>query len=159
MPFSQPIPASLDCSGLAFRVAPLVQSTEYEQPPLGNRREKDAQQNATLPHPQLVEPTAKRTAPVITADTGATSHELRLHGLFDDDLLARRQLAMPRLERASTVHRRIELDLPQLAHALDGRHAQRTRERRFRTALHQTGSGGRRRVASLLPERGRDERI
>jgi len=152
MPFSQPLAASLDRSGLAFSVAPLVQSTEHEQSPLGNRREEDAQQHTTLPHPQLVDPTAKRTAPVIAANTGATSNELRLHGLFDDDLLAPWQLAMPRLERASTVHRGIQLDLPRLAHTHDRRHARRTRERRFRTALHRTGCGGRRRVASLLPK-------
>ena len=149
----------LDRRSLVLRTPAFVEATEDDDDPPASRAEEHADQQPVASNSEFVQTTPETATPVVTAHIRAVEREPNLDLIEDGTSSGRRQSIHPPPKRLAPILIDVVRDLPRPAHTVDRRHAQHTRERRFRTALHQTGSGGRRRVASLLPERGRDERI
>ncbi|MGI9186007.1 MAG: hypothetical protein ACR2J9_00560 [Gaiellales bacterium] len=149
----------LDCRSLVLRMPAFVEATEDDDDPPAGRTEEHADQERVASNPELEQATPEAATPVVATHIRPVEREPNLDLIENGASSGWWQAIYPPPKRRASRCIDVVLDPPRPTHAIDGRHARRTLERRFRTALHQTGSGGRRHVASLLPERGRDERI
>ena len=149
----------LDRRSLVLRTPAFVEATEDDDDPPASRAEEHADQNFMLSNTEFVEPQPKASTPVVPTHIRPVEREAELDLIDDGTSSGRWQTIHPPPKRLTPMLIHVVLDPPRPVHAHDRRHARRTRERRFHAALHHTSSGGRRPAASLLPKRGRDERI
>lgn len=125
---------SSNFSALQLWLRALVVTAEQEHDAILLNSEEHAEQQGAPSHAELVEPSTELATPMVAAHVDPVDRQTTFNGPRHDVASGIRLMRKPPLKR-------------------------RTRERRFCTALHCTGSGERRLAALLLPKRGRDERI